>query len=382
MKILLITEFFPNSSKLDFTGGVEARTYYLAKNLSVSDKVLVICRKTKDLQKFKKIGNIFIYPCGFSSSHIEANFLSVFERFFFILVAFFKGLKLDFDLVEGSNFVSFLPAYFLGLAKKKPAVVWYADVFKGRWLRLFGITGFFGEIIERISLKLAWRKIIALSQATKSKLVKEGIDEKKIEVVYGGVDMKEFRIQKKKKKNIICISRLVKYKRVEDLIKAFSQLTGKYPGLTLTIVGQGPEEKQLKELVKQKKLNKKVSFLKNIARDELVKILKQSYILCLASVVEGFGLVTIEAAACGVPYIVADIEVNKEITRKGQGGLFFKKTNIVDLKEKIELLLKDKKLYQEKQKQGLSLVKQYDWKKIAQETRKVYYQAKNDMINC
>lgn len=378
MKILLVTEFFPGNSTLRFTGGVEARTFFTARCLAKKDKVIVICRKTSSLKRQKKIGNLFIYPCGFKSIFLEANFLSIFERLFFIIAAFFQGLELDYDLVEGSNFITYLPAYFLGLIKNKPAISWYADVLKGKWLKYFGITGIFGEIIEAISLKLRWSKIIALSQSTKKKLIKAGINPAKIQVIYGGVD-KELRIKRQKKdKTIICISRLVKYKRVADLINAFSRLVSKYPDLSLTIIGQGPQEINLKKLVKERNLTGKICFIKNLSRQKLMNLLARSYLFCLPSVVEGFGLATIEAASLGIPYVISDIDVNKEITHDGKGGLLFKRKNIIDLSKKLEMLLRDKKLYLKKQSEGFFLAKNYNWEIITQQTRKVYQEALND----
>jgi len=376
MKLLLLTEFFPPDKSLRFTGGVEARTFFIARELSQKNKVLVICRKTKGLSSFKKMGNVYIYPCGFKTLNIEANFFSVFERLIFLLAAFFKGLSLDFDLVEGSNFVSYLPAYFLGLVKKKPKVAWYADFLGRNWFKYFGLTGLFGWLIESLSLKFRWNGVIALSQSTKNKLVKAGIDEKKITVVYGGVDLREPRTQNQeprtKKKAIICVARLVKYKRIEDLILVFKRLSKKYPRLTLAIVGQGPEEKNLKKLVKDQNLVKQVKFFKNLSRERLIKLLKQSYLFCLPSVIEGFGLATIEAAACGLPYVVSDIAVNREITQNGQGGLLFKPCFIDDLSHQIGLLLRDKKLYRQKRKQVINLAAKYEWEKIVKETQKAY----------
>ena len=107
-------------------------------------------------------------------------------------------------------------------------------------------------------------------------------------------------------------------------------------------------------------------------------MLKQAHIFCLPSVVEGFGLATIEAASCQTPYIITDIKVNKEITDNAKGGLIFKRKNIEDLKEKLIILLKDKNLYQQKQKQGLILARKYDWQKIATQTEKIYLKTLDD----
>jgi glycosyltransferase involved in cell wall biosynthesis len=382
MRLLFVTEFFPHNLDLKFTGGVEARTFYIAKNLAKTEKILVICRKTRLLNKEKVIGNISIHPCGLPTFNVRANFFSIFERIIFILDALFKGLRLKFDLVEGSNCIAYLPAFLAAKIKKRPAVGWYADILDKNWFKYFGPTGFFGFLMEKISLSLNWNRVIALSQATKKKLIKKGMEKNKIEVIYGGVDLDKFKSsssskvrQVQNKRNIICIARLVKYKRIEDLILAFFWLSKKYPLLSLTIVGQGSEEKRLKNLVKKKSLEDKVDFLSNLPRKKLIQLMKQSYIFCLPSMVEGFGLVTIEAAACATPFVIADTKVNQEITHHGRGGLLFKPQNVSDLAQKIEKLLENQKLYQQKQKQALKLVRNYSWDEIALKTEKVFKRA-------
>ena len=232
--------------------------------------------------------------------------------------------------------------------------------------------------MEKLSLWLNWDQIIALSQSTREKLVKEGIDKEKIKVVYGGVDYKKLsslKFEKLKRRNIICIARLVKYKRIEDLILAFSHLSKKYPHLTLTIVGDGPERQNLITLIKNKNIESKVNLFQNISRNELNKLLKRAYIFCLPSIIEGFGLVTIEAASLATPYVIADIKVNKESTKNGQGGFLFKAQSPNDLAKKIDFLLSHKKIYQKKQVKALSLAKNYSWDKIGLATQKVYLKA-------
>lgn len=384
MKILLLTEFFPADDKLQFTGGVESRSYFITKYFPSSDRIAVICRKTKTLNKATVKANIYIYPCGLTSRFIEAKLFSLFERLIFIIMVFFQGLRLDFDVIEGSNFVTYLPAFLLGLVKKKPKIAWFADVLDDQWLKYFGVSGLVGKIFEWLSLKLSWNKIIALSNSTRNKLIKAGLEAKKIEVVYGGTEITNSKlpaqgwsasgrkVQISKRKEIICISRLVNYKRIDDLIKAFSGLIKKYPNFNLVIIGQGPEENNLRNLTEDLKIVTNVNFFKNLPRLKLIDQIKHSYLLCLPSIIEGFGLVTIEAAACQTPYVISDIEVNKEITKNGLGGLFFKKEDVLDLQNKLLSLITNKKLYDQKQKECLLLANNYRWQKISQQTRGIY----------
>ena len=87
---------------------------------------------------------------------------------------------------------------------------------------------------------------------------------------------------------------------------------------------------------------------------------------------EGFGIATIEAMACGLPAVLADIPVNREITKNGQGAVFFEPENAADLTSQLKRLITDKNLYQEKQAEAQKLAKTYTWQKIYLQTRQVY----------
>ena len=160
---------------------------------------------------------------------------------------------------------------------------------------------------------------------------------------------------------IICVARLVKTKRIDQLIKA---VLGLQPMPKLIIVGHGPQEKPLKNLAQGN-----VKFLQNLPRKDLIQILRRSDLFCLPSVVEGFGIATIEAMACGLPAVLADIPVNREVTRNGQGAVFFEPENIADLTDKIKSI---KAVYKQKQAEAFKLARTYSWERIYKETKAVY----------
>lgn len=346
MKILLLTEFFPTSDRGEITGGVEARCFFVSKYLrQKGHKVLVLARPTS--------GSIWQPPI----------WQSVPERIIFTAKTVLRSLSMDFDIVEGTNFSNHLVAALVGFIKQKLVVCWYPDVFLGRWQKIAGSVGFLGEIAERTLFILPFINYIAISESTKSKLIKSGVNRSKIKVIYCGVDRDEIsKIPKGIKKYDVCaVSRFLPYKRLDWLIKA----AGKFK---VVIVGQGPEQDKL-----QKMSDSNVEFPGHIPEHrKVLEIMASSRIFCHPSVVEGFGIVVIETAALGVPYVAADIPVIREVTHDGLGGLLFKKDDINDLKRKIITLLSDKKLYTQKVKEAKTLAKNYGWKEIASQTEQIY----------
>jgi len=354
MKLLFVTEFFPRD-KTKFTGGVEARIFYLTKHLTFPYQVI-----------------------SRPKTHVSVSFLSIFPRLYFQVHAIWQSYHLKPDLVEGSNFNSYLPAFLIARLKKVPSVAWYADIYQKDWFKLFPFpTALAGFLLEWVSLRLPWDGIIAMSQTTKAKLTRAGIPQDKITVIYGGADnktIKNIKVAKFANPTIITLARLVTYKRIQDLIDALPLILPTIPNLKLIIIGDGPFRPSLENQVAKLNLNSHVSFKGALSHSQAWSLLKRSHLFCLPSVVEGFGLVTIEAMASGVPYVNSDIPPTREITQNGQGGLLFKPKNPQDLATKAIKLLTNKPLYQTKASQGLKLSQNYSWETITKQSEEYYSQ--------
>tara|TARA_Y100000782_G_scaffold115606_1_gene161463 strand:+ start:4664 stop:5785 length:1122 start_codon:yes stop_codon:yes gene_type:complete len=113
----------------------------------------------------------------------------------------------------------------------------------------------------------------------------------------------------------IIISRLVPYKRIDVLIKAFKRL----PHLKLKIVGTGPELQRLKELA-----SPNIEFMGFVDNTLLRKELRKSRALLLAAN-EDFGITSLEAQSCGIPVIALKKGGYLETVVDGETGLFFER---------------------------------------------------------
>lgn len=371
MRILLITEFFPQGKDLRFSGGVEARTFFVAKYLAKKHKVTVLTSLLGASSKKEKMLGFEIYRVG-PRRNYSPTIGDFFLRIKFITEALSFAKNLDLELVEGSNFLTHFIAWRIARRKKIKAVAWYPDVWIGNWLKNVGPLGLFGEFLERLNLKLGFDAYIAISRQTARKLKK--YTNGKIMVIPCGVEQKEFRSAQRKfaKPTIISVTRLTKYKNLKNLIFAFAHLSKKIKDSRLIIIGTGPDYHSLKNLISALKLPSKVRFLLNLPRNKLLETVKKSHLFCMTSRVEGFGIATIEATAAGLPYVISDIPVHREVTKNGQGGFLVNPNRPIEISQKLRGLLTDHNLYRKKQKEAIRLAHTYNWQKISKETEKLY----------
>lgn len=379
MRILLISEYFPTSKKLDFTGGVEARTFFVAKYLAKKHRVFVLTSRLKETKAKEIIEGINIIRCGRERDYSQK---AIWPRLQFMMAVYKIGTGLKADMIEGSGFFSLLPAYIIGRKLHVQAAAWYPDTIQGSFGANFGFFWrYLLTLFERILLNLSWDRIITISNSVRKKLVKLGIKKEKIQVIYCGVDVdliKTVKVRKEKWSTVCYAGRLVKYKRLDDLIEATIRIKRVIPNVQVKIIGQGLDRERLRQMVKEKNLEKNINFLGYIkSYYQMLAQIKSVHIFCLPSLVEGFGIILLEASCLGVPYVASDIPVLREVTKDGQGGLLFRAKNVNDLAEKLRRLLTDENLRQKKSQEAVRLASGYSWEKIAEETERVYRQIQN-----
>ena len=374
MNIGIISEYFPKSEELEVRGGAEARAFHIAKNLAKNNEVTIITSREHGTKGEDEILGIKVFRVGKSREYSQSG--SFIERFTFIKDAIKIGKQQDFDIVEGANFLSYPAAWKIGEHLDIPRVITYHDVWIGKWIKNIGISGIFGEILERYTRSKKWDLIIANSDYTKENLESFGFMSNIIITIHNGVELDKYRnikVEKFEEPTICTISRLVKYKRVDDLIKAVNIIEEDIPKIRLKIIGTGPGELNLKNLVSKLDLEENVEFLGFVENhDDVIRILKASHVFALSSIVEGFGMVVIEAMVADIPYVASDIPPIREATNKGIGGLLYEPGNCKDLALKIKTLLTADSLQPDLMKDVNKHILKHDWAVISHEIEKCY----------
>lgn len=211
-------------------------------------------------------------------------------------------------------------------------------------------TAYFLKILEFITLKIADGVIVTTDEL--KEYVREFTSAEKIFLIPNGVDTRLFKPAKKKfqrqRIKIISVGRLEKQKNYNNLIQAI--LASKYyPFITLTLVGGGRLKKQLKNLAK--KLEVKLKIIDFVPHSMIPKILADSDIFILPSLIEGHPKVLIEAMACGLPTIASNVWGNREVIRDGVNGVLCE-TNSGDIAKKLDMVIEDGLLRKNLSKEG------------------------------
>jgi len=185
-------------------------------------------------------------------------------------------------------------------------------------------------------------------------------------IIPNGIDLEEFNpsvpeIKKFKdgKINILFVGRIEKRKGLIYLLRAYKKLEKEHSNLRLIIIGEGPLKKGCEKYVKSNNL-KNIVFEGQITKG-LASYYKTADIYVSPAIFgESFGIVLLEAMACGTPLIAFDNQGYKDLLKEMSSEEFLAKNrNHNDLAEKIEILIKNPLLRKEASEKGLKEVQKY-----------------------
>ena len=162
----------------------------------------------------------------------------------------------------------------------------------------------------------------------------------------------------------VAVGRLVPVKGFGLLVRAWEKVAAVHPDWKLEIWGDGPERGSLERLVRGKGLEKNV--LLRGATGEVREKLLQSSMLVFPSLFEGFGMVLVEAMACGVPCVAFDCPCGPgDIIRHGEDGLLARPGKVAELASALELLMGNEKLRASMAAKARENVKRYAAETVA-----------------
>lgn len=347
-------ELFPRILELD-----KENKYFLFVNEKEREELLADLKSSAD--------NIQIIPC-------DIRHYSLSEQ-----LSFYKVLnKYNLDLVHFPNFNA--PILY-----KKPFVVTIHDMVhhkiggakKSHFLHFLA----YKKVIQNAARKA--KKIITVSQASKKDIAGFlQIDSEKIRVIYEGsslnTEVGENLVEKVKKSYLIIrpyflfVGVLERKKNLVNLTRGFDYFLQKYrANMDMVIVGKSDSHyPDIKHKALDIKHSGRLVFTGSVEDWELGALYKGAYAFVSASLHEGFGLPGVEALGFGLPLLVSNTPVFNEIY--DNTAIYFNPLDPEDIGEKMNLLVRDSRFYEQFQEKSFQRSQLFDWNKSAQETLDVY----------
>ncbi len=239
-------------------------------------------------------------------------------------------------------------------------------------------SGGFAARLRRFYLSHA-NGIISVSLFCKSLIVSRyRIDPAKIEVVANGVDVGRFSSASSdsllpadisNQKIVLAVSRLVERKGLDRLIAAMPRVLGKVPNARCVIVGDGPLSDELANQIVQTGLQDRVTLAGKIAAGALVDVYRSADVFALPcrtlpdGDTEGFGLVFLEAGACGKPVVAGAAGGTIEAVIDGETGLVVDGSDPEEIAEAIIRILTDPPLAERLGEGGRKRAQTFTWSK-------------------
>jgi len=333
---------------------------------------LITSKLKRGLPGFERVGNVNVHRIGSGNKILDKSLLPN--------LGFLRALRLNkkkkYDLVHGvmasqGSAAAYLFKFF---NKNTPFVLTLQEgdldrnsPFDRFWQKrivkkadaITAISGYLAEFAQKYNKKAPVH------------IVPNGADLEGIKYKVSSIKYEE----KKGKKTIITVSRLVFKNGIDILIKAFSILNTKYliPNTDLLIIGDGPEREKLEKLALKSGVAGRVRFLGNLPNEKVPTHLATAVVFVRPSRSEGLGSAFLEAMAAGVPIIGTKVGGIPDFLEDGETGLFSKVDDPIDLAEKIMMVLENESLSRKLSENGRKLVEErYDWDRIAVSMKEVY----------
>lgn len=348
MRILLVAPEFPPQ-----LGGMETYAYELARALSASHKVAVLCREGSD-----PVPNAEVFP-EFTDTE---SILPVVERF-----------KPDVVHLLNAGLSPVIPS----LQKRSiPCIV-----------TVHGKDYFQPWLATREEVKAALpiaRGVIAVSELVRERLLKEGLEKARISVVGHGVDTALFTPWKRltaSGSTLITVARITQKKNIGAVIRTVSHLANDFhfPRIRYRIIGPAADKsysERLSGLVAQHSLQDKVRFLGPVPHQRLPRHYGHADLFVMLSTepshgdIESFGISCLEAMASGLPVVVSQESGMADFI--GKAGLVIPADNPERIAAELAALLKDRERRVKMGEEARRIAEQHTWERCASLTISVY----------
>lgn len=243
---------------------------------------------------------------------------------------------------------------------------------------------------ERLLLKRCYQRadaIVVPSQYTKKRILEEAKENYAIDVIHNGVRFERFqkpvdtasvRNRYARKKILLTVGGLWGRKGHDLVLRALPDVLKKHPDTMYAIIGDGNARTDLEALATDLGVRKAVDFVGRKSGDDLVAYFQACDIYVHTPKIvdqnkfEGFGIVYLEASACGKPIVATDAGGIRDAVLDNETGLIVTDGDISAISQSITRLLDDESLVKKFGERGKVYAKENDWGAIAKKFVEIY----------
>lgn len=220
--------------------------------------------------------------------------------------------------------------------------------------------------------------IVAVSSFTKNALLALGLASNRVHLIENAVDTTRFspgcidqsfvqRWNLTGKRIVVSIGRLIPRKGFDQTIRAWRSVLAEHPDAHLLIIGAGPQRKELEEMIVDNDLQQAVTLTGPLSESDLISAYRSAEFFIMPNRTmpdgdtEGFGLVFLEANACGRSVIGGRAGGAVEAIKDGETGLLVDGNSVHQISDAIKRLLDDDQLRMQMGQAGLAHARANSW---------------------
>jgi len=353
-------------------GGVENYVYNLSKELvKRGHKVTVICANEPNTKREETINGVDVKRLPYLGKIANTNITPTLPL---------ELLKEDFDIIH-----THLPtpwsadwSVIFAKLKKRPVILTYHNDIVAKGFASY-IAKFYNLTSLNLVLRIAKKIIITqLKYFEHSPYLEKYKD--KIEVVPVGVDTGRFKPLNVDEEEhtllfLSVLDRFHEYKGLEYLLKALKTVKDEIRDVRLIVGGDGELKTYYQEMANRLGIGDNVEFVGFIPDSKLVEYYNRCSVFVLPSYSsdqEGFGIVLLEALACGKPVVTTEIVGVSNDVHEFNAGVVVKPCDVKSLADAILGVLQDSDLKRRMRKNGRKIAEKYSWRKVAAMVEKIY----------
>lgn len=298
------------------------------------------------------------------------------RNLFNFLVPFYYLRKLrhqSYDvIVDDLNKIPFYTPLYV----RKPLVAishhfFGSSIFRETWF----LPGAYVYLSEKM-VDFFYKKtpFLVVSKSTLDEFVSRGFSRKNFTLAMNAIDhsrLKPTGVPKTPQPSVGYFGRLKKYKSVDHVVQAFAKVRQQMPDASLTIIGRGDFQPELERVAKELGVDDATHFTGFVSEEEKLRLLQELWVVVNPSMKEGWGIVNVEANACGTPAIAADSPGLRDSVIDKETGELYPYGDISALAEQLLAVLRNDTQREQYRQNALNFAGSLTWEKTAQITVEV-----------